>query len=216
MPPVKRPASAEKGPRKRPASSINQTVREIKEQSAAMSDTRDKGKGEKFAKMLKAGTLPPEVVHMWSIESKKAPSERAFKTELINSLFAKQKDGSYRIDTDSHQFAQYRKVHHAHIAKTKDEALPKNLMIGTHFSGDERLFNRALEDKELTSFKDEASGIEYYSFRKLQAVDLHASEQGEHVHGYKKLGKDQAYTLGALMTKMKWDFKMTKAQKTCL
>ena len=26
-----------------------------------MSETRDKGKGEKFAKMLKAGTLPPEV-----------------------------------------------------------------------------------------------------------------------------------------------------------
>ena len=58
---MKRPASAEEGPRKRPASSINQTVREIKEQSAAMSETRDKGKGEKFAKMLKAGTLPPEV-----------------------------------------------------------------------------------------------------------------------------------------------------------
>ena len=61
MPPMKRPASAEEGPRKRPASSINQMVREIKEQSAAMSETRDKAKGEKFAKMLKAGTLPPEV-----------------------------------------------------------------------------------------------------------------------------------------------------------
>lgn len=33
--------------------------------------TRDKGKAEKFSKMLRSGQLPPQVVHMWEYESKK-------------------------------------------------------------------------------------------------------------------------------------------------
>ena len=109
MPAMKRPAASEAtsgAPTKKPAANkltINAMVDDIKTAASSKDDEeenqlRDKGKAEKFGKLMKAGALPLAVVHMWQIESKKAQSQRQFQTNLINGLFNKQTDGSYKMN----------------------------------------------------------------------------------------------------------------------
>ena len=73
MPSFKRPSSQDvESSRKRPASSIASVVAELKGNAKEDnggddpdSEVRHKDKGEKFHKLLKAGQLPAQVVHMW-------------------------------------------------------------------------------------------------------------------------------------------------------
>ena len=215
---LKRPAAAHvqaeaKKVMKKPSAggTISTFVEEVEDNQLALYESRDKGKAEKMSKMIKNGSLPPEIVHLWEIESKKQPSERAFKTHLVNSLFSKQPDGSYRLDTEGHIFKQAKKTYSAHIAKAKDESWPKGIMIASYFHGDEKLFQKSVDAGELQSHIDEASGLEYFGFKKLSTTDLRGNEQSENVEGNKKLGKEQAYGLVALMDKLKWDIKLSKA-----
>lgn len=117
MPVLKRPASGSAAPKskKRPGASketISDVVAEMKDRSNAESDQgeedsqdgekRDKGKAEKFAKMLAKGQLPHFVVQMWEHGHKRAPEgSRKFKTSLINKLMKRDAAGQYRLDTDS-------------------------------------------------------------------------------------------------------------------
>ena len=80
-------------------------------QDAGGDDKRDKGKAEKFMKLYRSNQLPAEVVYMWDIESRKAPSERKFKTQLVNNLFHRLDDGTFKVQTDSNCFRQWRKIY---------------------------------------------------------------------------------------------------------
>ena len=84
---MKRPAANAGGEsaKKKPSvstSGINQFISEASKgteddpQDQQIVAHRDKGKAEKFAKMLKAGAIPPHIAHMWQVESKKQPSCR--------------------------------------------------------------------------------------------------------------------------------------------
>ncbi|CAJ1358869.1 unnamed protein product [Effrenium voratum] len=175
---MKRPAASEAtsgAPTKKPAANkltINAMVDDIKTAASSKDDEeenqlRDKGKAEKFGKLMKAGALPLAVVHMWQIESKKAQSQRQFQTNLINGLFNKQTDGSYKMNTESHQFKEYQKIYVQHVAKA------------------------SLAKGELQSHKDDA-GMEYLSFRELQTMEVKTNET---VEGSKKLKSQEAHTL---------------------
>ena len=108
MPVLKRPSSAaDLQPKKRPAAggSIKDVVSELKQShdhdddaNDGDSTNRDKQKAQKFHKMLSQGSLPDHIVHMFNIESKKSKEGvRAYQTKLINSLFSKQSDGTFRL-----------------------------------------------------------------------------------------------------------------------
>ena len=162
MPVLKRPSSAaDLAPKKRPAAagSIKEVVSELKQSrddddndQDDTSGVRDKQKAQKFHKMLSQGSLPDHIVHMYNVESKKSnEGMRAYQTKLINSLFQKKEDGSYKIMTDRHEFQEYRKIFHTTVAKDKTESLPRTLMLASHFHGNEVLMKTALDNGELVS-----------------------------------------------------------------
>ena len=222
MPVLKRPSSAaDLAPKKRPAAagSIKEVVSELKQSrddddndQDDTSGVRDKQKAQKFHKMLSQGSLPDHIVHMYNVESKKSnEGMRAYQTKLINSLFQKKEDGSYKIMTDRHEFQEYRKIFHTTVAKDKTESLPRTLMLASHFHGNEVLMKTALDNGELVSRKDTQSGVEYLQFRKFSNAEVRGNEEGEAVSGSKKLSRDQAHSLAAVMSKLKWKFELSKA-----
>lgn len=222
MPVLKRPASSQPhGSLKRPASAIKDVVTELNEGVKASKseqnedgdqELRDKQKSQKFHKMLQAGTLPDHIVHMYNQESKKSKDgARAYQTKLINALFSKNSDGTYRLQTEKHQFEEYRKVYHQSLAKDKTEALPRTLMLASHFHGHEGLMKKAIDNGELVSKVDSQSKIEYLQFRKFANIELRGTEEGERVHGLKKITREQAHAMADVMSKLKWKFQLTKA-----
>ena len=63
--------------------------------------SRDKGKGEKFASMLKTNTLPAHIRHLYEEVAKSKTSPRDFRTTVINTLFERKKTvGSSSVMTD--------------------------------------------------------------------------------------------------------------------
>ena len=216
---MKRPSSAAaEGAKKKPAASgsIRETVDAIQDWAEQRgegeeSEVRDKQKAQKFHKMLSNGSLPDHIVHMFQVESKTAKEgQRAYQTKLINSLFEKGDDGSFRVMSDRQQFQEYRKVWKANVAKDKTEAMPKTLMLASHFHGNEALMNQAINNGELMSKIDPVSKLEYLQFRKFSHTELRGNESGEQVQGDKKLNKEQAHALADSMSKLKWTFTLSK------
>ena len=216
MPAMKRPVAGPSMRKPAASSGINETIRELKKETALADDApeengnRDKGKAEKFSKMLRAGTLPPHIANMWEIQAKSAEiGERAFKTKLVNSLFKRQADGTLKVDTDQHFFEEYRSIYETHLAKDKRKSLPRGIMLATHFGGNERLMQSSLDKGELEVTYD--GNMEFLSFRELTVADIRGNESREKVQGNKKLKQEEAYELAGLMSKLKWSFNMSKA-----
>ena len=117
---------------------------------------------------------------MFQVESKTAKEgQRAYQTKIINSLFEKGDDGSFRVMSDRQQFQEYRRVWKANVAKDKTEAMPKTLMLASHFHGNEAPMNQAINNGELMSKIDPVSKLEYLPFRKFSHTELYeATNQG--------------------------------------
>jgi len=228
MPVLKRPASGNAAPvssKKRPGASketISDVVAEMKDRSNAESDQgeednedgekRDKGKAEKFAKMLAKGQLPHFVVQMWEHGHKSAPEgSRKFKTTLINTLMKRDATGQYRLDTDSHQFKEYQRTWENHVSSDRKHAMPKHMFAAHYFHGDEKQLQKSLDAGELKLTRDEESGQEFYTWRTLKITDSKGKEAGEKVDGAKKLKKGEAHEVAGLMKKLHWDFAFSKA-----
>ncbi len=219
MPVLKRPArnSVGVGVAKRPASNagINDFIAEAKKGTASEGQggdddqqlaLRDKGKAEKFAKLLKAGAIPPHIAHMWQVESKKQPSSRQYQTHLVNSLMVKNTDGSYSINTTDHMFEEYRKVFVEQKAKETTRGMPRGVFLQSYFHGNQQALNESISKGEVLCSKDEASGVEYLSFREVSLSESKVNQSGEMVKGAKKLKQSEAKVLAGLMSEMKWQW----------
>ena len=218
MPSLKRPASAlPPTSMKRPSGSIKDVVSELQngmqeEDENEQVEVRDKQKAQKFHKMLSSGSLPDHIVHMYQVESKKSKEgARAYQTKLINQLFSKTSDGTYRLMTDKHEFQEYRQVFQRTVAKDTTEAIPRTLMLAKNFHGNEVLLKKAIDNGEVVAKTDTDSNIEYLQFRKLKKEIARGNEEGEHVEGTKKVSKEQAHAMADVMSKLKWKFQLTKA-----
>lgn len=172
---------------------------------------RNKAAAEKFAKMLKSGALPPHISHMWLVESKKAASQREFQTDMINKPMVKKPDGRWKVQTDHHQFEEYRKVYQEHSVRDKSKGSPRGVMLASHFHGNADLMDQSIRNGELVVTSDEKSGLEFLAFRQLQVEDKMVNQSGERVTGQKKLNKEEAHTMAGLMGKLKWTWAWKKA-----
>lgn len=223
---MKRPSShSHNAQMKRPATGSKETmasmIKDLEDEHAEgeedcggdCEDKRDKGKAEKFMKLYRSNQLPAEVVYMWDIESRKAPSERKFKTNLVNNLFSRLDDGTFKICTDSNQFKQWRRVYERHLATDKKTSMPEGVMLHSHFHGDRSAMEASLQRGELESWKDAESGVTFVAFRKLSVSKEKVNERGENVEGSKKLTGEQADTLAGLMAKLKWSWNCNKVFK---
>ena len=219
----KRPASRAASPnsKKRPAAANKETIQDVvsemkgqkeSEDEGQDDERRDKGKAEKFAKMLQKGQLPHFVVQMWEHGHKTAPEgSRKFKTTLINRLMKRDASGQYRLDTDSHMFKEYQRTWENHVSSDRKHAMPKHMFAAHYFHGDEKQLQKSLDAGELKLTKDEESGQEFYTWRTLKITDSKGKEAGEKVEGTKKLKKEEAYELAGMMKKLEWNFAFTKA-----
>ncbi len=230
MSPKKRPAAKTSlgeppaPPLKRPAASKGEinafldatTEKDDKDKAGDQEDAvdtyRHKGKAEKFAKLLKAGALPPHVAHMFTIESKKQPSSRQYQTELINRLMVKQPDGTYAVNCEQNFFEEYRRVYVEHKAQDTQKGMPRGVFLHTHFHGDENALKESLKNGEVTSSRDEESGIEYLSFRVVKLSESKVNQSGEQVKGTKKVKHEEAKVMAGLMSQMKWQWALKKAR----
>ena len=228
MPVLKRPAAKSQAePKmKRPAAAgIKDVVSELNEEANNPEDQegesgeielRDKQKSQKFHKLRANGGLPDHIVHMYEVQSKAAPEgQRNFITKLINGLFKKQADGTFKVLTDKHEFKEYKKVYNKHLAEDKVEALPRLMMLASKFHGNETLMEKAISKGELVSRIDEKTGVEYLQFRKLSETNLKGNEEGETVDGSKKLSRDEAHSMANVMAKLKWKFELSKVGFNC-
>ena len=59
---------------------------------------RDKGKGEKWAKMQASDRLPAYIVDMYRKEARTHASPRKLRSTMVNKLSTKQTDGSHTIN----------------------------------------------------------------------------------------------------------------------
>lgn len=232
MPVLKRPASSQPSGSvmKKPASgggsikdvvnALNEEInkeKETQDEEGGDSELRDKQKSQKFHKMLSSGTLPEHIVHMFNVESKKSKEgQRAYQTRLINQLFDKNKDGTFRVMTDKHEFQEYRKIFHRQVAKDKTEALPRTIMLASNFHGNEALMKKAIDNGELISKVDKETKVEYLQFRKLSSAEIRGNETGETVQGNRKINREMAHIMADTMSKLKWKFHLTKAGQFAL
>ena len=67
---------------------------------------RDKGKGQKFAKVK--DSLPPHILDLYENEAKKQSSPRDFRTMIINKLFTKLPNGQYQINAKAPMFEEHK------------------------------------------------------------------------------------------------------------
>ena len=79
--------------------SLNKSVAELKaglpdeEPDTSEAAARDKGKGEKWARMRANGQIPQHILHLYDETAKTATSTRDFRTSIINALFEKMTKG---------------------------------------------------------------------------------------------------------------------------
>lgn len=174
MPPKKRPASSQGGSSKKPATkeSISSQVSALRqglpqEEAQEQDSSRDKMKAEKFARMRTNGQLPQYIITMFEEEAKTASQGcRKFRTEIINKMFTKGKDGTWQLDTSDAVFQDYKAIWEKNYSKNRQEAMPKSMVLGLYFQGNEQRFNQSLADGEIEMVREEG-GIKYYGYKKF-------------------------------------------------
>ena len=178
MPVLKRPSSNSSAmPKKKPAketipgtvASLRKGIQNDDDNADGDEGQRDKLKAEKWARLRSTGALPEYLLQLYDQESKQSPlGKRAFQTTIINKLF-KKVNGAWQLDTSDAQFKDYKSLYERRYSKEENEAMPKSLIVGLYYQGDEQKFNRALELGELQHVKDDG-GVRFYSYKKLTSA----------------------------------------------
>ena len=94
--------------KKKPASKVS-TAEHARQMKLGLNDSqdendedpdvaRDKGKGEKWAKMRASDKLPAYIVDMYEKEARTHSSPRKLRSTMVNKLFKRQADGSYTLN----------------------------------------------------------------------------------------------------------------------
>lgn len=94
---------------------------------------RDKGKGEKWARMRKDGLIPDYILNLYDEGSKGTVSARDFRTRLINTLFEKNDQGLFTMNTGHKMFTEAFKVYQKKYARDESEGLAKSILCGLYF-----------------------------------------------------------------------------------
>ena len=138
--------------KKKPAAmpSVNETLRKLKSATASPEDEeheagamvlskRDKGKGEKFARMRAAGQIPQHILHLYDETAKQSPSPRDFRTNVINQLFNKSDSGVFTMNTGPSSsrrrklFTEAYKVYQQRYAGDEKQGMSRSVTLGLFF-----------------------------------------------------------------------------------
>ena len=222
--PMKRPAAFTKeGPanKKKPAAStatvsLNEQIAERRESAGkptpedeSLVKARDKGKGEKWAKLRQEGALPDHITNLYDHPPKGTLSQRAFRTELINKLFARTAEGNLILQTNDAWFVQAKAAYEERYHKKTEDSYTKRIFIGKFFNNDEEKFNAALAEGEILD-KDGDDGIKYYSLRKMRTGITQGVKNEHRMESQKKLDKAAYHALVDIFEELKWKYEPSK------
>ena len=127
---MKRPAAA---PSKSTiADAVKEMQRGVGEESEhEESEKRDKGKAEKFKAMR--SQLPNHIINLYDEAANTKSSPRAFRTQLVNSLFDKTSSGRYILRDDKPMFTEHKALYEKRYNKDAHIAMPRGVMLGLYF-----------------------------------------------------------------------------------
>ena len=109
---------------------------------------RDKGKGEKWARMRKDGLVPDYILNLYDEGSKGMVSSRDFRTRLINTLFEKNDQGLFTMNTGHKMFTEAFKVYQKNMPEMKMKAWLRAYCVDFIF----RTIWRPRDENDLTLF----------------------------------------------------------------
>ena len=75
---------------------------------AAYGNLRDKGKAVKFTQMRQS--LPAHILQLYDEVAKKKASPRAFRSQIVNTLFRKLANGRYELRCDAPLFTEAKRI----------------------------------------------------------------------------------------------------------
>lgn len=223
---LKRPASSKPltPSLKRPASSINDTVKKMKQGTEGMEDkdeknqegsddegdeTRDKSKGQKYAKMR--DTLPNYVQDLIEQQGKKTSSPREWKTKCINKLFVRDASGKLQLNLSDNLFQEHRKIFSQKFAKEEDVALPESIMKGLYFGNSDTAMEAAKQKGDIEEV--EYNGKAMWKFTEFRKGVKTGSSQEQVLTGKSVVNKEQEKLLKAAFEGIGWDWHYTQKPK---
>eukprot|EP00435_Cladocopium_sp_Y103_P057906 s747_g20.t1 len=178
--------------------------------------------------MRAAGALPDYLVNLYEEEAKFSPlGKRRFQTEIVNKLFKKGRGGQWELDTSDVQFQSHKALYEKKFNRDEKEALPKSLLLGMYFQGDETKFTKALDQGEIELVREE-NGVRFFAFRritagtdkgtenKITAGTDKGTENKLTASGSRKGTKEQFEELGSLFGKLKWTLKKSASDSKAL
>lgn len=108
---------------------------EPEEQQEQTEQSRDKGKGQKYARIK--DTLPAHVVDLIEEQSKKAMAPRQFKTAAINRLFKRNANGALELNVTDALFEEHKELFTQKYNKEDEKAVPPGIMLNLYFNGNQ-------------------------------------------------------------------------------
>ena len=178
--------------------------------------SRDKGKGEKFASMLKTNTLPAHIRHLYEEVAKSKTSPRDFRTTVINTLFERKKNGRFELRDDRPLFTEAKDLYERKYSKDRALAYPRSVMKGLYFQNNESAFLEALACGDVHEVADPTnpdSTTTYYAYRKLETGTETGTKHTSRLTKQRRANRDQSELLGDMMTGLGWKFNYKSHEK---
>ena len=91
-------------------------------------------------------------------------------------------------------------------SREENEAMPKSLIVGLYYQGDENKFDKALQLGELTHVRDDG-GVRFYAYKKLTSGAEKGTDQKLEAVGTKKGKLQDFHEIGEVLSKLKWNFR---------
>ena len=177
----------------------------VNDENQDQGDIRDKGKGEKYKKMMTAGSLPPHVIDLIENQARKSVSPRCAKTSAINQLFKRLPNGTYELQLSKPLFAEAKTMYEEKFGKDSHKAMPQRIFKSLYFHGNQAALDEAIEAGEVKETKDDEDN-KYYCFRCLEVGTLKGKKETQTITRTRAVNNDQANALAVSMASLGFSF----------
>ena len=167
---------------------------------------RDKGKGQKFAKMK--NQLPAHIIDLYDNEAKKASSPRNFRTMVINKLFTKLSNGQYQLNAKDPVFEEHKVMMEKKYGVDEQRAYPRSIMKGQFFNNSNAALEEAIEEGSVK--KTVVDGQEFFCFRTLRAGHEKSASHVSEIKGKAKISTEQYALFAETISSLGRSFDFTK------
>ena len=165
--------------------------------------TRDKGKGEKWAKLVGQGAIEPHILDMYQNPPKDQP-KRKYRTDLINRYFLRQSDGSLLVNASDAWFTQAKSLYEYRHKTNRDNLTTRLVFIGRNFQNDEKAFDRAVESGEVIEVEED--GVKYYGYKQMIKSVKKGSRESMEFRAEKAMTKQDMKAIADLFSELKWKY----------